>query len=194
MSNFFANEGMFAIYGVIVGVCLTWIGEAIKQRNSIARRANYAAIRAVIALDAYVGHCAYALNWEDPEPPVDRDPDEFYKMPDKFQMPDDVDWTSVPPELAQRVLEIPHRDSEARQSITFYARDLGERSFARDERDKEFLEIAHDAIEIATELRRRYSVAETTRRWNANQILDDLRKEREKRLAAQAGWQEDLFE
>ena len=186
MGTFFANEGMFAIYGVIVGVVLTWIGEAIKQRTSIARRANYAAIRAVIALDAYVGHCAYALNWEDPEPPPDQDPNEIYKMPAKFQIPDDVDWTALPAEIAQRVLEIPHRDSEARQSITYYARDLGDRSVARDERDGLFLEIAHDAIHIATDLRRRYGVAETTLGSDAIRSLEELSKERAELLAARA--------
>ena len=190
MNELLFNEGMFAIYGVVVGVVLTWLGEFVRQRRTIKRRANYLAIRAVIALDAYVGKCAAALASDPPFPDPNSNPDDNFELPEKFQIPDDVDWTSVSPAVAQRILEIPQRDAEAREAVSFIWQ-VADGGAARDTRDEQFLEIAHDAGHIAAELRRCYSLVKAPpTEWDPVKVIQDLKKKRTKIPAARTDAQE----
>ncbi|WP_374765255.1 hypothetical protein [Yunchengibacter salinarum] len=176
MSDFFANEGMFAIFGVVVGVVLTWLGEFIRQRCATKRRANYLAIRAVIALDAYVGTCAAELESDSPFSDHNNNPDDNFDLPGKFQIPDDVDWTSVSPAVAQRILEIPQRDAEARAAVSFIWR-MADGGAACHTRDEHFLEIAHDAAQIADDLRSCYSLVKAPpTEWDPITVLHDLKR------------------
>lgn len=182
MSELFCSEGMVAIVGVIVGAILGWVGQYIHTRIERNRRARYLALRSSIALDAFVGSCATALSYDPPECPPNTDPADNFDLPDKFQIPDDVDWTSVPLSLSRRILEIPYADASAHETVAFYWR-VADGSQAREARDEEFLKLGLNAVKIAAELRRSYKLEEAPiGKWHPPKVLEDLVQKRTERL------------
>lgn len=184
MSEFLVREGMFAIYGVVAGVALTWVGEFIRLGFERNRRARYLAIRSVIALDTFVGKCAEALT-SDPEVPPNTNPDDVFDMPDTFQIPGDVDWTSISHDLAYRILSIPQRDTEAREAVSFIFR-VADGAQASDTRDEYYIALGLDAANIANDLRNKYNLVKAAAgKWDPVKILDDLNQKR--KIDSQAG-------
>lgn len=174
MSGFFYSEGMFAIYGVIVGAVLTWLGEYVRQATRQNKQAKYLSIRTTIALDAYIRDCASALTWEDPFPDPNENPDNSFKTPEKFQIPDDVDWTSILVSSARKILEIPQRHAEAEDAVRVVY-DLADGVQAQSVRDERFLAIALDAIAVAGDLRNRYNLPKKpVGDWDPETIIADL--------------------
>lgn len=171
------NEGLYALLGAIVGGALTVGGDWMRNSNEKKARAQYLAIRCVIALETYISDCASALT-NDPEAPPGTNSNDFFEMPEQFQIPDDVDWTSVPHNLSYRILSIPQRDSAARDAVRFIL-GVADESQARESRDEDFIKLGLDSAEIATELRRQYQLDKATvDGWDPVKELGNLKAAR----------------
>jgi hypothetical protein len=176
------SEGVIAIVATIVGAFLAFFGDSWRENRTKKRRATYLAIRTAIALDSFVESCASALSNNDDayNQRVYEDPSISFDMPEKFQIPDDVDWTSVDLDIAYKILEIPKRDKEARAFIEFVL-DVG--GDGRDARDERFLGIALDAAALAKELRCLYPIPaippkEGTKDWDPVRVLQKKQRAR----------------
>ena len=171
------SEGLFALLSAIVGGALTVSGDWIRNWNDRKRRAQYLAIRCIIALDAFVGNCASALT-NNPEAPPGTNPDDVFDMPDRFQIPDDVDWTSISHSLSHRILSIPQRDSAAREAVRFIL-GVADGYAACESRNDDFIKLSLDSAAIAAELRRLYRIRNSEiKGWNPVKILNDLKNAR----------------
>lgn len=149
------SEGVFAIVGVILGGLFGWVGEYIRWNLSRRDRAHYLAVRIVISLDRFVDRCATAasINYEDREV-------FSAARPEKLVLPDDVDWQSVTPEIAYRILELPQKEKEANEKGIFYWDATGEADVAQSAEIEGYVKVGLDAAKIATQLRKRYRLPE----------------------------------
>jgi hypothetical protein len=109
-------------------------------------------------------------------------------MPKKFQIPEDVDWTSIRHELAYRILSIPQRDSAAREAVQFIF-GVADGDQARQSRDEDFINLGLDSSKIATELRSRYRLEKAiVDIRDPVKVLNDLKAAhfKDKRVSAEA--------
>lgn len=178
--DFFLKDGMFALYGVIVGALLTWLGEYFRQGFDRERRAQYLAVRVVIALDTFLQSCAVKLTYN-PELPDYADPDAQWYMPDVFQVPADLDWTSISPDLAYRILQIPNDDQTIREQIDAVY-EMVDGYVARDVWQANYVSLALRVSNIANELRKKYKLsARPHTEWDPVEEIKGLNAKLEKR-------------
>ena len=105
-----------AITGSIVSGLFLLLAPYIDRR----RAARYLAIRVSICLDEYVGICASAMFEPDPhEIPPDSDPMDHFKTPPVLNLPDDVDWRSIRPQLAYDILSLVNETVQATESVSY---------------------------------------------------------------------------
>jgi len=153
------SEGWFTIMGVVVGGFIAWGVEAWRQRSNKKERARYAALRSVIALDNYVSETASALS---PDPlSYNEGPDADFEKPMPFALPTDVDWSSLQPNLAYRILSIANRHEFGISAIEFI-NYVADNWAARVHRDEYFARLALDCAALAKELRDQFSLTHTT--------------------------------
>jgi hypothetical protein len=170
------------LVGVVIGGALTWGVEWFRLHKERSTKATYAAIRSVLALDSYINGCAISLSDTCKEAfwPKDRDPTENFTLPEKFIIPQDVDWASLPSSLSYRILSIPQRDEEARAAVS-YTGGVAGGDAARSTRDERFLPLALEATETAVLLRKDFKLKEPERReWDPVAIIQELTKREDK--------------
>ena len=157
MLEFLSLPGMFAIYGVVIGSLMSGGVAIFHGFLNRQRAAKFLAVVIVIALDRYVANCASALVNTPLDFDHERDPDDQFNMPDRLVLPEEPDWTSIPADLAHKILELPQRDAQAHEAVgTIW--HLADGSAARSTRDDEFTRLAIEASEIARDLRTRYGL------------------------------------
>lgn len=180
------SEGVFAIAGVILGGLLGWVGEYIRWNLSRRHRAHYLAVRIVISLDRFVGRCATAAF-------MDYDDREVFSAarPEKLVLPEDVDWQSVTPEIAYRILELPQKEKEANEKGIFYWDATGEADVAHSAEIEGYVKVGLDAAEIAAQLRKKYRLPDRPKGdWDPVVKLQERWKAIEKREARIANEEE----
>ncbi|MEQ9504826.1 MAG: hypothetical protein RLO80_01055 [Hyphomonas sp.] len=170
------SEGVFTLLGVLVGAALTWLINMFHHRNQRRERAAYCALRAVIALDAYVARTASHL------PPDDSEQDyglsEEFTNPSSISLPEDVDWSSIDANTAYRILSVPGRHSQAAGAVS-YIRHIETVWSARAVRDELFAKLALDCVAISKSLRKHYNLpaavpSDLNKDWNPEKVLRKL--------------------
>ena len=186
------NEAVIGFVGVVIGVIATigkdivsyWIG----RRNA----GRYAAVRIVCILDQYVEKCVevvaddgtsqgspagrtesgeeyYSAQVDSPEPPI---------------FPDDIDWTSIGPDLMYRILALPNLALGTERFI----RAASEHSFPPDfaeffqSRWEGYADLGLEALEIIAALRRTFrlpkpSIAIGNPDWDSARFLRQKKNE-----------------
>lgn len=204
------NDAVIGFAGVLVGIMATigkdvvshWIG----KRNA----GRYAAVRIVCILDQYVEKCVEvaADDGTSEGRPAGRTSsgEEYYSAqidsPEPPAFPEDIDWTSISPDLMYRVLALPNLAVETER----FVRGASEHSCPPDyaeffqARWEGYAALGLETIEIIAALRRTFglpkpSIAIGNPDWDAARFLrqkkDEVLSLREaERAANNAFWAE----
>ena len=156
-----------------VGHRLTVSRDAAADRT---RRARYLAIKVVCCLDPFVLQC-YEAAADEGVPDVDG----YFRPeapPPKLDLPTDVDWQSVTPELMYRTLALPNELAQAGASIDWVANNIaGPPDYDEffEERMKQYSRMGLISFHLANEYRINFKIPEVERKegWS---IEDELRK------------------
>lgn len=101
----------------LVGVITGWVMSALSSR-SVARQTSSArsvlearqlAVRTVVALDDFVGACHAAVSDTPEFNPADPSEFIFHIDDPRLNLPRDVDWSVLQPDLAEQLLWMPNR-------------------------------------------------------------------------------------
>ncbi|MEM1149939.1 MAG: hypothetical protein AAGI03_05195 [Pseudomonadota bacterium] len=178
-------EAVIGLFGVVVGAAVTIGADWLRGRSEKGERAKYLAIRTVITLDRYVSDCASVIEPE-PVPPLEHEP--LVELPPKLTLPDDVDWTSIPPDLCYRILSLPSREKSAADAVSFMGGPGG--GDPADARDEHFTDLGLLAHAIAQDLRAAFGLEAPRRNeWDPAESLRARKSERERRdNAKEAIW------
>jgi len=130
-----------------------------RQQNEQRRSAEYLAVRVVCALDPFVEQCILLSNDDGQEGEdgrwisAERDP--------RFNLPQDVDWKSVSPELVYKTLNLPNEIISANQNIAFVFREFAsppDYIEAFEEKKYLYARLGLYALDLATKLRDTYGL------------------------------------
>lgn len=188
------SDAVIGLAGVIVGVLAALGKDVVSYWTGRRNAGRYAAVRIVCVLDAYVEKCVdvvhddgttegrpagrtdsgeeyYSAQVDSPEPPV---------------FADDIDWTSISPDLMYRVLALPNLAVKTERFISdasehSYPPDYGEFFRARWEG---YADLGLEAVSIATALRRQFNLPLTSmevgnHNWDAARFLEKKKEELE---------------
>jgi hypothetical protein len=99
-------EHFIGFLGVVVGAGIAWFREWWVEKRTRQRQASYLAIRVICILDKFIDECG-DFGVDDGGDFGDRVP-----SPSSPKFPDDVDWKSIDPELAYRIIALPDEVSQ----------------------------------------------------------------------------------
>lgn len=204
------NEAVIGFAGVLVGVIAT-IGKDVVSHWIEKRSAGrYAAVRIVCILDQYVEKCVEVVADDGTAEgrPAGRTSsgEEYYSAqidsPEPPAFPDDINWTSIKPELMYRILALPNLALETER----FVRAASEHSFPPDyaeffhARWEGYADLGLEALEIIAALRGSFglpkpAIAIGNPDWDAARFLrqkkDEMLSLREtERAANNALWAE----
>lgn len=169
-------EALVGLAGVIIGAMIAPTIDWLRRRRERHSRARYLAIRTVIALNRYVAACAEAIE-DDPLPSDEAS----FETPNHPDLPSDVDWSAIKPELAYNLLSLPNRHEDAQKAVSSLFHFTLDSWGARDERDERFVELGLAASELSTELRTRYRLdAPPSLKWDPVERLTEKNAEIER--------------
>ncbi|MFG1265083.1 hypothetical protein [Xanthobacter aminoxidans] len=155
----------WGLIGVIVGSVLTTAKDVFLDRRNQTRLATYAAIRIVCVMDLFAAGCLDVANdcGEDrPQPHGQDERETTVDEPVLGPFASDIDWKSLSPEIAYKILILPSKIDEAKRSIYFAFDAIGgppDYDEGFEERQLRYAELGLSAIEITKELRKNYSIA-----------------------------------
>lgn len=180
------NEAIIGFVGVLVGVFATIGKDAVSYWIGRRNAGRYAAVRIVCILDQYVEKCVEVVADDGTAEgrPAGRTEsgEEYYSAqvdsPEPPAFPDDIDWTSINPDLMYRILALPNLALGTERFI----RGASEHSFAPDfeeffqSRWEGYADLGLEALEIIAALRRTFglprpSIAIGNPEWDAASFL-----------------------
>jgi len=166
------NEAIIGFVGVLVGVIAT-VGKDLVSYWTVKRKAGrFAAVRLVCVLDQYVEKCVEVVGDDGTAygQPAGRTEggEEYYaaqvRLPDPPAFPDDIDWTSINPELMYRALALPNLASVTDRFIGA----VSEHSFPPDysemfqARWEGYADLGLEAASITAALRSRFDLPKSS--------------------------------
>lgn len=176
------NEAIIGFVGVLIGVIATVGKDAVSYWTGRRNAGRYAAVRIVCVLDEYVEKCVDVVHDDgtsEARPAGRTESGEEYlsaqvDLPEPPVFADDIDWTSIGPDLMYRVLALPNLAVRTGRFISAasehaYPPDYGEFFQARWEG---YADLGLEALSIATALRRQFNLPLTSmeagnRNWDA---------------------------
>jgi len=195
------NEAIFGFLGVLVGACISWIREELKERRLRKRHGMYLAARVVCVLDEYVEKCVEVVGDDGTimgQAAVrDESGQEYYKpqvpLPEAPDYPDDVDWKSINSNLMYRLLALPNTARETDRYISASS----EHAFPPDyeevfeARGKGYATLGLEALQLAKELRKTFKIPQENYvkwnpDWNPGNYFKKETKKVEERQASRA--------
>ncbi len=169
------------LIGVIVGgVLATWREWWMEKRNR-KKDATFLAIRIVCILDDFVKCCAA----------VAKDDGFYYGQSNSYaepkievQTPDldfeslSVNWNSIPPNLMYKVLSLPNKIKDEKQSLYDLSRHFSDADFI-DERRLRYANLGLEAQSITEQFRKKYHIIKQKfqEHWDPIKIMSDLKIE-----------------
>ena len=115
------KEIVFAVIATgIVSAVASWVVDLIKSKYARHKAALYAAMRSAVALERYAVDCWDIFSMAEGEYDRHRDVSP-QPLPDAPSYPDDVDWKSLDPSVADEILSFAN-GSRIAQSQAEYAR------------------------------------------------------------------------
>lgn len=186
------SDALIGLAGVVVGV-LAALGKDVVSYWAGRRNAGrYAAVRIICVLDEYVEKCVEVVHDDGTSQgrPAGRfdSGEEYYSAqvdsPPPPVFADDIDWTSISPDLMYRVLALPNLAVRTERFISdasehSYPPDYGEFFRARWEG---YADLGLEALSIATVLRRQFNLPLTSmeaghHNWDAARFFRKKKEE-----------------
>lgn len=186
------SDAIIGLAGVIVGVLAALGKDAVAYWTGRRKAGRYAAVRIICVLDEYVEKCVDVVHDDGTSEgrPAGRadSGEEYYSaqvdLPNPPVFADDIDWTSISPELMYRVLALPNlavRTERFISDVNEYAHppDYGEFFHAR---WQGYADLGLEALSIATALRRQFNLPLTSmevgnHNWDAARIFQRKKAE-----------------
>lgn len=115
------NEALIGFVGVIIGALTSWAQSWWLHKQDVNRNAQYLAIRVVNSLREYTYKCwlvAVDDGLYQGQPDSEGCLSPQAKDPGPIFYPDDIDWKSINPKLAYRLLSLPSKAESADRSIS----------------------------------------------------------------------------
>ena len=166
------NEAIIGFVGVLIGVIATVGKDAVSYWTVRRNAGRYAAVRIICVLDEFVEKCVDVVHDDgtsEGRPAGRTDSGEEYLSAQVDSPPppvfaDDIDWTSISPDLMYRVLALPNLAVKTERFISnasehAYPPDYGEFFRARWEG---YADLGLEALSIATALRRQFNLPLTS--------------------------------
>ncbi len=153
------------LVGVLVGVGITWVRDALSQRTTRRRNAHYLALRVVCLLDRYIEDCAKVADDDGSSPNQQNEKGDSHPMTDlpaAPAFPADVDWKSIDQRVAYRLVSMDNEATRANWIISGAAENAFPPDFAElfEERRYQYAHLGLRALDIARELRTEYKIPE----------------------------------
>jgi len=164
------NEAAIGFVGVLIGVVATIGKDVLSYWTGRRNAGRYAAVRIVCVLDRYVEQCVAVVGDDgtmEGRPAGRTDSGEEYydpqvDSPEPPVFPDDIDWTSINPDLMYRVLALPNLALGTERFVVA----ASEHSFPPDyaevfhARWEGYADLGLEALSITTALRRKFNLPE----------------------------------
>lgn len=155
------------------------------------QHARYIAIRVVCLLDPFVVQCRdVALDSGMDDPKGIRHPQ--VEEPSQLELPSDLDWKSIRPDLLYRILSFPNEIDSAQKVVSFVA---SEEAWPPDylevfeERSYQYGKLGLAALDLAAELRDTYGLPQKNYgRWDPRRELQGaiLKVDESRKMSAKA--------
>ena len=167
------SEAAFGFAGVIVGSIITITKDVWVSFISRRREGSYSAIRLICILEEYADKCISVVcddgtSHGQPAGRTERgelyyDPQVACPTPPDF--PKDISWRSLPAPLAHRVLALPNKARSTDQHILANSEHAFPPDYEEvfDTRQKGYAQLGLDALEIADDLRKKFSISVKSR-------------------------------
>lgn len=111
--GFLALVALVAICGILLGLGIAFLAMSARsgrhRRRDSEQEARLLAVRTVIALDDFVGACYAAANDAPEFNPADPGDFMFHMDDPELNLPADIDWTLIRPDLVDDILWMPYR-------------------------------------------------------------------------------------
>lgn len=201
------SEAIIGFLGVLVGASITIVKDAVAHWFNRRRRGYYAAVRIVCALDEFVEASVDVVDDDGTSygSPAGRTEqgEEYYEpqveLPDPPQFPEDIDWTSINPELMHRCLALPNSVRETRRIIHNEAEHSSPPDYTEffDARQLGYIALGLEALSIADALRTKFRLRTTQvalryAEWNPREHFAERKAKIEKRQIAQQKRHEEM--
>ena len=190
------SDAVSGFIGVLLGSGISIAKDVVAYWTGRKRRGRFAAVRIVCVLDQYVEKCVEVVGDDGTSygAPAGRtvsgedyyDPQADCPAPPSF--PDDIDWTSIKPNLMYRILSLPNQAHETDRYISAQAEhacppEYEEVFVARWEG---YADLGLEALSIGDALRSAFnlpkiSIAVGNADWDSGQYLRDKKCEMQKR-------------
>jgi hypothetical protein len=193
------SDALIGFLGVLVGASLTMVRDAVAHWFNRRRRAHYAAVRIICALDQFVEASVEVVDDDGTchgRPAGRTDQGEEYHQAqvallDPPQYPDDIDWTSINPALMHRCLALPNSVSKTNRIIHYEAEHSSPPDYIEifDARQLGYIALGSEAQSIADALSAKFGlrtpqVALRFAEWNPREYFAERKAKIEKRQIA----------
>lgn len=186
------SEAIIGFVGVLIGVAATIGKDVVSYWMGRRNAGRYAAVRIVCVLDQYVEKCVEVVGDDGTSEgrPAGRTDsgEEYYAVqvscPEPPSFAEDIEWTSISPDLMYRVLALPNLALGTERFIAAAAEhdfppDFDEVFRARWEG---YADLGLEALSIATALRRKFdlpkpSIAIGNPDWDSARFLREKKEE-----------------
>ncbi|MCX9145913.1 hypothetical protein [Erythrobacter sp. WG] len=207
------SDAIIGFAGVLIGVIATIGKDAVSHWIGKRNSGRYAAVRIVCILDQYVEKCVEVVADDGTAEgrPAGRTEsgEEYYcaqvDSPEPPTFPDDVEWTSISPELMYRILALPNLALGTER----FVKAESEHSFPPDHSEffqarwEGYADLGLEALEIIAALRRKFglpkpSIAMGNLDWDAARFLrqkkDEVQRLREAERTANSAFLAEMIE
>ncbi|MGB3805865.1 MAG: hypothetical protein WA936_01560, partial [Erythrobacter sp.] len=162
------SEAIIGFVGVLIGVGVTLVKDAISYWTKRRNAGRYAAIRIVSILDLYVEQCVSVVGDDgtsEGRPAGRTDQGQEYLIaqvatPEPPTFPDDIDWTSINADIMYRVLALPNLAAKTERIISA----ANEHAFPPDfdeffeARQEGYADLGFEALELVTVLQHKFKL------------------------------------
>lgn len=186
------SDALIGLAGVVVGVLAALGKEAVSYWTGRRNAGRYAAVRIVCVLDEYVEKCVDVVHDDgtrEGRPAGRTDGGEEYlsaqvDSPEPPEFADDIDWTSISPDLMYRVLALPNLAVRTERFISAASEHASPPDY--DEffraRWEGYADLGLEALGIANELRRQFKLPLTSleagnHNWDAARFFRKKKEE-----------------
>lgn len=187
------TEALWGFVGVIVGSVLATFKDLLIDWLQQKRHRNYAAVRLVTMLDVFIDQCRdVAFDTGEPDF-AEFDQGELAPAiiePSSPIFSDDIDWKSLDPQLAYRILAMPAHYSAAKSAIAAADHGPPDHEEYFEERQYQFAKLGLMTLSIVNDLRRTSGLEKRltdNEEWSAERTLPTIvHQEEQKRAAVKA--------
>lgn len=155
------DKAYIGLIGGMLGAIIALSGTWFRERQAKIERAHYLAARIVIILDDLIWKLARIAKDDGYLDEPREYADARTAVPDSPRFPDDVDWKSIPTKLAYRILMIPIRFEQAKESVGDAAEHASPPDYEElfDARREQYALLGLEMHAVTQLLRRDYKVA-----------------------------------